>query len=302
MPRQLMPAEEFETKKRSNWFTWWRIDPEELQRQVSQYDTLKLYQSARGLSVLFLLLSATITAILTGIKLSGFDDINYVDAAISVFLAIFILLGHRWAMLVAMVFWTIEKGNQIFTVFDSSRPQPFNVIIAVVWWAVYMHAFYLAFRTEQARRACRADAAQDAIALEPQAPIGKPGLILRLWNGDVSLAKTYWLYGVLGGVIFRLLSPWLTYLLASNVDNLSRFDEAIIRYAWSALLIFYSVLISIAIWRSATKSIKRNPKSSAWAYLAKVSVIFGVIAGVAGIAASFSPTAIQELHEFKNRG
>jgi len=38
-------------KKSGHWLAWWKIEPEELQKQVAEYKSLKLYQSARGISV-----------------------------------------------------------------------------------------------------------------------------------------------------------------------------------------------------------------------------------------------------------
>ena len=47
--------------KGNHWLLWWKIEPEELQKQIAEYDTLKFYQSARGISLLCLLFSVAIT-------------------------------------------------------------------------------------------------------------------------------------------------------------------------------------------------------------------------------------------------
>ncbi len=53
-------------------------------------------------------------------------------------------------MIAAMVLWTAEKGLQLFPILQTGTVKsPFVVLI---WWAVFMHAFYLAFRVEMHRR------------------------------------------------------------------------------------------------------------------------------------------------------
>ena len=142
-------------RKRRPWFwlLWWQIDPAELDRQVSQYHSLPFYQSMRGISVLCLALSALVTATLAFFRLANVDSTAYLDTATMVVLAVFIFLGHRWAMIGAMIVWTAEK---IITLFDTLQlPEPSAALMAsqLIWWAVYMHAFYFAFRIEQRRRA-----------------------------------------------------------------------------------------------------------------------------------------------------
>jgi hypothetical protein len=61
-------------------------------------------------------------------------------------LAFFIYRGRRWAMIVMMALWTLEKGYQIYA---SSTPTP---IVPVIWWFIFMNYFVNAFRIERARR------------------------------------------------------------------------------------------------------------------------------------------------------
>jgi hypothetical protein len=46
-------------------------------------------------------------------------------------------------MVTAMLLWTAEKG---FLIFDTTAGIHQNVVVAVIWWAAYMHAFYLVVR------------------------------------------------------------------------------------------------------------------------------------------------------------
>lgn len=128
----------------SSWLLWWQIDPEELNRQVTHYHTLSIFKSARGNSLLFLLLSAVITTLF--IMFLGHDFFAFVDVALFIILGLFIYRGHRWAMIAAMVLWTIEK---VYSLADGQALS--NIFTIIIWWTAYMHAFYLAWRTEKAR-------------------------------------------------------------------------------------------------------------------------------------------------------
>lgn len=130
-----------ENKKNSkwNWILWWRVGEDELNRQIAEYYTLKITQSARGVSLLLLLLSSIFT--IAVIVISKVDYFNVIDVIIFLGLGFFIYSGYKWAMISAMILWTIEK---IF-MFTSSPGA------SIIWWCIYMHAFYLAYRVEKDR-------------------------------------------------------------------------------------------------------------------------------------------------------
>ena len=127
-----------------NWLLWWRIDSVDLDEQVRLYDTLSLNGSMRGISVLLLAFSIVITTIMALFRIVGPDA--FVDVGLMLTLAVFIYFGHRWAMIGAMVIWTLEKA---LTAFGN----PVLALPQLIWWALYMHAFYFAFRIEQKRKA-----------------------------------------------------------------------------------------------------------------------------------------------------
>jgi len=141
-------AEQRETRKKSawGWILWWQIDEAELNTQVEQYRTLKPWRSMRGVSALCLVFSMGVTVVLIGMHALGTDNLSFVDVGLMGVLGVFIYLGHRWAMLAAMLLWTAEKLAIL-----ASGPGP-SAVSQVVWWAIYMHAFYFAFRIEQRRR------------------------------------------------------------------------------------------------------------------------------------------------------
>jgi hypothetical protein len=103
------------------------------------------------------------------------------------------------------------------------------------------------------------------------------GFVFRLWRGEIPLVKTYWIYGCLVGLVIRLISPALTYILVANSQSLSAFDVSFISYLWVLITVLYSVFILIAIWRSANKYELVKPTRRGNAGLAKASVIVGAI-------------------------
>lgn len=133
-----------------NWLLWWRVSDAEVESQVKNYDVLTMFQSARGLSMVFLLAAALVMSFV--IFFGASDAIDYIDVGIFGILAVLIYEGYRWAMLAAMVAWTIEK---LLSVLSPSSVT--MVVLAVVWWTVYMRVFYLALRTERARSASLAE-------------------------------------------------------------------------------------------------------------------------------------------------
>jgi hypothetical protein len=136
--------------KRWEWLLWWQIDPAEVGEQVANYKSLRLWKSARGISVLCLLFSVVATS---GMAAAGVIRASaYIDVGLFAVLALFIYLGHRWAMIGAMVIWTLEKSDIIFGGLGGTLSHAPNPVVQIIWWCLYMHAFYLAFRVEQARR------------------------------------------------------------------------------------------------------------------------------------------------------
>ena len=139
-------------KKTHHWFFWWKVEEEELKNQVENYSTLKITHSARGQSVLCLLFSIVLTFLCISFGWLGADNSSYFDIIIFVILAFFIYRGHKWAMIGAMILWTFEKGYQIFDYFQnqasSNSNGAFILYLAILWWAFYMSAFWLAFQTE----------------------------------------------------------------------------------------------------------------------------------------------------------
>lgn len=142
------------------WLFWWQIDPAELARQVALYDELRFVQSARGIALLCSLVAVAEVERFTGAALLG--PVAYLGAALWVGLGILTYLGQRWAPLAAMVFWTLQKllavvtgvaggGRRVLLHGDGAHGG--DLVIQLIWWCLFMHAFYRAFRVEQERQA-----------------------------------------------------------------------------------------------------------------------------------------------------
>ena len=137
------------SKPKWHWLAWWEVDDREIDPQVEGYRTLGWLKAARKLSALMLIGSAVVTVLL-------FGDVHALmttlpDAIVMLILAMFIFAGKKWAMIAAMLLWTLDKGFGIYDIFIQGK---FNTgfIGQIIWWCVYMHAFYLAFKVEQRRR------------------------------------------------------------------------------------------------------------------------------------------------------
>jgi hypothetical protein len=100
-------------------------------------------------SVVALMFAAMVTALF--IFVGWADSFAYVDVAMFLLLAFFIGLGHRWAMMAAMILWTFEMGDRVFETFANHQSTG-RVVSGLIFWCLFMHAFYFSFRIEQERK------------------------------------------------------------------------------------------------------------------------------------------------------
>jgi len=87
------------------------------------------------------------------------------------------------------------------------------------------------------------------------------GIITKLWNGDYSLAKTFWLFDLLIGMIagFALLLLLMFCQCTLNVMT-----------AIYSVMLCYAVLVNVGLWRAADK----YSGKLVWAKLVKAYVVF----------------------------
>ncbi len=97
--------------------------------------------------------------------------------------------------------------------------------------------------------------------------------VTALWRGQVPLAKTGWLYGLIG--LLFLIAP-LTLVPGLGLGPSPR--ELIL--ALSVVTLLYATFIAVAIWRAAGNYQGRR----AWRLLAKGSVLFVALQGAVRLA------------------
>jgi hypothetical protein len=135
---------------RSHWLLWWNIDAAELRQQVMDYDGPG-WTKARHVAAYCFALSAAVSGLFAYYNIASFDAGAFLDVAAFVFLGACVFRGQRWAMIASMALWTYEKLYSIFDMTNGAHPSG-SIIVPVIWWAIYMHAFWMAFRVEQERR------------------------------------------------------------------------------------------------------------------------------------------------------
>jgi len=84
--------------------------------------------------------------------------------------------------------------------------------------------------------------------------------LYNLFEGNLGLAVTYWVYGVLGGIV------WVVGIFALNPD------PQLIEVVW-LFFVFYYFFVYVGIWRAATK----YNGNKVWAILAKFAIIITVL-------------------------
>ena len=126
---------------------WWEISPEELEGQVENYNTLKITKSARGLSFLLLFASSVITLIVALTTKTIDKSSGIVETILFLIVGFLIYKGKRWAIIVTMALWTIEKFVWVYEAL-AKNDYGYVLWIHILWWCLYMHFFYLALKVE----------------------------------------------------------------------------------------------------------------------------------------------------------
>jgi len=113
--------------------------------------------------------------------------------------------------------------------------------------------------------------------VERQSKPGKSGIaFINLLKGNVPLWITYWVFGVLVNLFFRLILKVVQYNYAS-LSMYKVFPSSLLAFSW--FQIAYSFFIAIAIWKSAVK----YKGKTIWAVLAMIGAIGGFIMASANI-------------------
>lgn len=95
----------------------------------------------------------------------------------------------------------------------------------------------------------------------------------RLWRGEVSLVRTYWVYGAVGGLLLSAVGVAL-----DELDlRYHSYSTSVIVLLWAALVLAWAVVIIVGTWRSATRYAAEHHERRIYAVLAKASTVLYVI-------------------------
>jgi hypothetical protein len=108
---------------------------------------------------------------------------------------------------------------------------------------------------------------QDTPIAHTANPVSPSNFFDSLWQGHFGLAMTYWVYGVLGGLV------WAVLLLSLGIEPGSSIGQVLM-----FVMIGYYVVVYIGIWNAATNY--RGNKL--WAVLAKFVVAITVLPMIIG--------------------
>ncbi len=94
-----------------------------------------------------------------------------------------------------------------------------------------------------------AEAPRAPQAAPSPAPRRRAPAVLRLWRGEEPLARAFWDWGILGGLLVNMATSFAFWLLLSDDQILPAY---LIGYGLSNA---YNLLIGVGIWRSVGREV-----------------------------------------------
>lgn len=119
---------------------------DKLEIQVENYNDLGITESSRGQASLFFGIVSVISIIFGIFNIVSLMDVLY-DLIIFIPLIFFIYRGHRWAMYLGIVLWTLGKWYQIFSLNSKG-----TIVAIFVWWLWFVVILYNAIKVENKRK------------------------------------------------------------------------------------------------------------------------------------------------------
>jgi len=114
------------------------------------------------------------------------------------------------------------------------------------------------------------------------APLQSGSYFARHWRGDLSLARSWWI----GGVLINGLAVGMLFAIAAQVTILlfdrNRGVAVVLLLLQIVLTIGAYVWAVVGVWRSAGK----HPGSRFWPIVARVMIVLGVLVSIANVARS----------------
>ena len=123
----------------------------------------------------------------------------------------------------------------------------------------------------------------------------KSNILLRLWRGEITLWKTFWLFGVFGGIIIGSVPVLITHTITINANI------KLAAFSLLTLSMTYLIIVLVGIWRSSNKYAALYRKSIN-SKLAKFAAILGALSIVVAIGEAVQnyPDSTQSLFEGKS--
>lgn len=131
------------SKKKSCWS--WRTDETELKNQVENYTTLKITKSYKGIAVLIISVLLGLSLLLSFFGTVADPITILCGIALYSPVIFFVYRGHRWAIILLMILYTLDKGYLFYELRG-------NNVMPIFWWLIVMPYFWKALRVENERR------------------------------------------------------------------------------------------------------------------------------------------------------
>ena len=130
---------------------WWKKDPSEFHKQTEEYETLRFYQSARGVAALLMTVFALLVFILTTVVMHQVTVAHTVQISLSLILIAFVYRGYKWALTIAMFLGTISSITHLYNSIVRDPTDMLSIFFIYLLWSLYMRACYLALLVEKNR-------------------------------------------------------------------------------------------------------------------------------------------------------
>ena len=123
------------------------IDDEELKKQITNYNTLKINESYRGISALIILAISVMSIAMAYSLRDQLESVSSAIFGISVYLLVgyFVYKGSKKAMMIAMLLWTSDKLLFIF----QSGNLGVGLFVVFFFWFVVIRFFWRALEVEK---------------------------------------------------------------------------------------------------------------------------------------------------------
>ena len=116
---------------------------QERNRQVEEYDILPFRRTFRGMAF-YLTAFILVITVLMGFLTKSYDILF--EAALILPMLYLMRRGYRWIFVFAIIWWTFEKGLQLYV-----APSGASIASILVWWAVVTYIYLQAYKVEKAR-------------------------------------------------------------------------------------------------------------------------------------------------------